>query len=185
MTAREIGVTANLSQGGLSLITDQMSPSACLDALETQALYEDAVRFLAHKLPARGAIEWAVKCVRELEAPDRRQRPNEPLEAAETWLLAPSDATRQAARQAADRSPDKSASTLVAMAVYFSGGSITQPGQPEVQPPPYSAAKMAGGAVRISVVSYDPPHTAERYRRALALGRQFDAGLPTEPKAAR
>jgi hypothetical protein len=185
MTAREIGANANLSQSGLSLITDEMSPSACLDALEAQALYEDAVRFLAHKLDARPGIEWAVKCARELEAPERKQRANEPLEAAETWLVAPTDATRQTARQAADRSPEKSASTLIAMAVFFSGGSITPSGQPEVQPPTYSAAKMVAGAVRVSVVSYDPPHAAERYRRALALGRQFDGGLPTEPKVTR
>lgn len=185
MTAREIGENANLSSGGLSLITGEMSPSACLDALEERGLYEDAVRFLAHKLPVRGGIQWAVECARELEAPERKARPNEPLEAAERWLLAPSDATRQAARQAADRCPEKSAATLVAMAVFFSGGSIATPGGAEVQPPPYSAQKMVAGGVRIAVVSHDPAHAGERYRRVLASGRQADAGLPAPPNFAR
>jgi hypothetical protein len=185
MTAREIGENANLSSGGLSLITGEMSPAACLDALEERGLYEDAVRFLAHKLAVRGGIQWAVECARELEAPERKERPNEPLEAAQRWLLAPSEATRQAARQAADRCPDKSAATLIAMAVFFSGGSITPPGGAEVEPPPYSAQKMVAGGVRIAVVSHDPAHAGERYRRALASGRQADTGLPAAPNFTR
>ncbi len=178
MTATEIAQNANLSSGGLALITSEMAPAAGLAVLEERGLYEDAVRFLAHQLPARGGIQWAVACARQLEAPERKEPSNPPLEAAERWLLAPTDATRLAARQAADRSPEKSAATLIAMAVFFSGGSITPPGEMEVQPPPNTAPKMVAGAVRVAVVSYDPAHSGERYRRALALGRQADSGLP-------
>jgi hypothetical protein len=185
MTALEIAENANLSSGGLALITSEMPPAAGLDALEQSGLYEDAVRFLAHQLPVRDGSQWAVACARELEAPERKERPNPPLEAAERWLLAPTDATRLAARQAADRSPEKSAATLVAMAVFFSGGSITQPGEVEVQPPPNTAQKMVAGAVRVAVVSYDPAHAGERYRRALALGRQADSALPAPTRSPR
>ncbi len=71
------------------------------------------------------------------------------------------------------------------MAVFFSGGSIAPPGGAEVQPPPYSAQKMVAGGVRIAVVSHDPAHAGERYRRVLASGRQADAGLPAAPNFAR
>lgn len=185
MTALEIAESANLTSGGLALITAEMPPSAALGALEERGLYEDAVRFLAHQLPVRGGIQWAVECARELEAPERKARPNPPLEAAGRWLLAPTDATRLEARQAADRSPEKSAATLIAMAVFFSGGSVTPPGEVEVQPPPNTPQKMVAGAVRVTVVSYDPAHSGERYRRALALGRQADSGLRAAPNFAR
>ena len=61
------------------------------------------------------------------------------------------------------------------MAVFFSGGSVAKPGAPECPPPPYSAARLVAGAVRIAILSRDPQRLAERYRRALALGRKVEA----------
>jgi len=174
MTAKEIGDTANLGENASALLTGEMPPSAGLDVLEEHGLYEDAVRFLAHKLPVRGGIEWGVQCVREMQPPERKNDRDEPLAAAEMWLKAPGDPARYAARQAADGSRDKSASTLIAMAVFFSGGSVAPPGNPEVPPPPYCAQKMIAGGVRIAVLSHDIANAGERYRRVLALGRKAE-----------
>jgi hypothetical protein len=174
MTTREISEAANLTENANALLREDSTPSAFLDSLQEHGLYEDAVRFLAHHLAIGAGIKWAVASVRELQPPDQKDR-NEALDAADQWIKTPSDPARRAAKSAVDRAKDTSAGELAALAVFMSGGSITPPESPDVYPPPYAAHKMVAGSVRVAVVTHDPQHVADRYRRALAIGREAKA----------
>lgn len=174
MTTKEIADAANLSENAHSLLRDDSTPGQYLEGLEKAGLFQDAVRFLALKLAPDAAIKWAVACVRELQSPEQKNRKDEPLEASERWIKLPNDATRRDARTAADRAKDRGPSSLIAMAVFMSGGSVASPAAPEVQPPPYTAQKMAGGSVQAVVVMDQPGRLKERYQKALALGKALD-----------
>jgi len=175
MTAKEISEIAGLSDGARALVQEDSTPSSYLDSLEKQELFQDAIRFLAHKLPTDAGVKWAGKCVRELRAPDTKDQKDEPLEAADQWTKAPGDPTRWAAKEAADKAKTTGPSNLVAMAVFLSGGSVSPPGGPEIPPPEYSAQKMIAGSVLVAVVSYEPQKAKERYQQALKMGKELDA----------
>jgi len=172
MTTREVSDIAGLTFGARSLVKGEFSPSAYLGALEESALFEDAIRFRAHELPLRSAVAWAAACVRDLRAagvvPDSKS-----LEAAENWLKVPDDSTRWAARDAADKSGMSVPDDCVAMAVFFSGGSMSPPGAPEAPPPPQASQQFSAAAVRLAVLSVTPEKSKEPYRRALEISRKL------------
>src|ERR1035441_2268996 len=103
MTVKEISEISNLSEGARALVREDATPPAYLDSLEKQELFQDAIRFLAHKLPTDAGVKWASSCVKELQAPDRKDQKDEPQEAADQWIKAPGDPTRWAAKDAADK----------------------------------------------------------------------------------
>lgn len=178
MTVKEISETAGLSAEAQALVQEDSTPSTYLDSLEKQKLYQDALKFLAYKMPVDAGVKWACASVRELQSPERKQQKNEPLEASEQWTKTPADQTRWAAKKAADDSKMRGPAKLVATAVFLSGGSIAGPGAPETPPPKYAAQKLIAGSIQIAVVSYTPEKSDERYKRALAIGRTFDQPAP-------
>ena len=176
MTAKEISEVSGPSDGARALVQEDSTSSGYLESLEKQELFQDAIRFLAHKLPTDAGVKWASACVRELQAPDRKEQKDEPLEAADRWIKAPGDDTRWAAKNAADQAKVTGLGNLVAMAVFLSGGSIAPPEAPETAPPPYSAQKMIAGSILVAVVSHEPQKATERYKRAIAMGKDLDQG---------
>jgi hypothetical protein len=173
MTVKEISETAALSDAARALVKEDSTPSSYLESLEQQELFQDAVRFLAYKLPTDAGVKWASACVKELRAPENKEK-DEPLAAADQWVKAPGDPTRWAAKKAADKTKKPGPSTLVAMAVFLSGGSVASPGAPETPPPQFAAQKLIAGSVLVAVVSYEPQKANERYKRALAKGKELD-----------
>ena len=175
MTVKEISETASLSGPACALVKEDSTPGGYLDSLEKQELYQDAVTFLAYKLPTDAGIKWASACIKELRSPESKEQPDEPLDAADKWVKAPDDTTRMAAKDAADKSKNGGPSLLLAMAVYMSGGSLAPAGAPETPPPKYSAQKFIAGTVQVSVVSHEPAKAKERYQKALKIGKALDA----------
>jgi len=169
MTTTELSKDAGLSAAAQTLADDNLSPAQYVELLEKRELFQDAVQFHAHTLEPRGAIEWAGKCVQELDPPDQRPETAESAAAVEKWLTMPADPSRWAAKEAAEKSQVSFPADLLAMAVFLSGGSMTPAGSPETPPPRYASQKMAGGSVLVAVVSHSPESAKKRYRRALEL----------------
>ncbi len=176
MTVKEISQIAPLSAAARALVKEDSNPSTYLDSLEKQQLYEDGIQFLAYHLAVATAVKWACACVRDLQAPEKKDQKNETLEVCERWAKAPADPTRWEAKKASDQYNAKGPTKLLAMGVFLSGGSIAGPGAPETRPPQYAAQKMIAGSVQIAVISYDPPKGPERYQRAFKMGRDFERG---------
>lgn len=176
MTVKELSETAGVSGAAQALVTDESTPSTYLESLEKAELYQDAIRFLAFKLPTDAGIKWASGCIKEMRSPESKSQKDEPLDASEMWVKAPGDQTRWAAKNAADKAKDPGPSNMVAMAVFMSGGSMTPPGTPEAPPPQYVAQKFIAGSVLVVVVSHEPQKAKERYQQALKLGKTLDRG---------
>jgi len=139
-------------------------------------LYQDAISFQVHKMATDAGIRWAAECVREFQSPERKKGKDEPLEAADRWGCNRRTTRRGGkANDAASRSKNGGPSDLVALAVFFSGGSITPPGAPETTPPPYTAQKMIAGSIVVAVCE---PRAGESdgalIDGALAMGKALD-----------
>ncbi len=173
MTTTDIIAAANVSEEAKAIFKPDLGPSRFVHLLESNNLFKDAIQFLAHGLPIEIAVKWASACARELLLPDRLERSKESLEHVEAWLKTPDESNRWNARTAADKSGLSSPVDLIAMAVFFSGGSITPPDTPATPPPPYLANKMVVGAIQLAVLSQKPEQATERYRTTLRISREM------------
>ena len=82
------------------------------------------------------------------------------------WVQDPSDQRRRAAHDAAKRIGDRTPAQLVALAAFFSGGSLSPPQYPAVPAPPHATGRLAAGAVLLA--SEAAPDPKKALRQALA-----------------
>jgi hypothetical protein len=173
LTTVEIADIAKLSDPAKELARDDLRPSRYVELLEKAKLFKDAVLFLVYGLPIPLGIRWGCRCCRELLTEQQIEEMKLSLEAAEGWTEAPSDEARWAAKDAAEKDDVKSPADLLAMAVFFSGGSVTPPNTPEAQAPPHVAQKMTAGSIQVSVLTNAPEKAEERYQKALQISRDL------------
>lgn len=120
-------------------------PLSYLRALEGSETPEDAVAFAAFMLPRREAVWWALQTVRAHD-PNTAQNDAAALAAAEAWVRQPEDGARFEAMRIGNAASPEKASTWVAFAAAYSGGSIVE-GPQHVPCPPEITAKAARLAV--------------------------------------
>jgi hypothetical protein len=136
-----------------------------------------AIEFIAHALPRFEAIAWAARILDEESRTyplDRRDR--QALDRALRWLGDVDDRNRRATYDAALTARDSAPERLLALAVHFSGGSISEPDLPPVLPPPEMAGRFAGHAVLAAACRSPEPEAV--MDRALALAdRIAEQGL--------
>ena len=93
----------------------------------------DALRLRAYLLPKRDAVWWGCLCIRdELDDP----LPGSQLaawESATAWVVEPSEDHRRDCEQAADAAKSQGAGGMLALAAFWSEGSITSPSTPPVE----------------------------------------------------
>ena len=142
-------------------------------ALLTSPRPSDAIIFIAHVLPRREAVWWAIQCVRAM--PGGRPE-DEALHAAETWVRAPEEDERRAALAAFDAGDKKAPSTWLAFAAGWSGGSVTAPDKDPMPAPPSACAMGASTAVMLAAAAGDPLGLADRIKACAEAGVRFAEG---------
>src|SRR6516164_5305033 len=85
-TAAEVCQRFRLGRVAAALVRDDLTPGQFLDLLIDRRLFKDATSFLAHALPKREAVWWAVLCVREVVGPAPPDLVAAALRAAEAWV---------------------------------------------------------------------------------------------------
>lgn len=155
----------------------EIAPAEHYASMRSSEQRADAVRFLALALPRYESVAWAARLV-EAEAERRRlnARDRQALEFALRWVGDPNDARRRAAFEAAEAADERSPERLLALAVFFSGGSISMPELPPVLPPPDSCGSFTGAAVLAAAFRTDAADQV--LDRALDMGEAVaDKGL--------
>lgn len=149
------------------------TPEAHYRALRDGGDRTGAILFLGAALPRLEAIAWAARIL-EQEASDRalKAAQRQALDHVLRWLGDPSDQSRRATRDAADAAGDRSAEGLLALGVFFSGGSISEPDLPPVPPGPGVAGRLAAGAI-IQAAARAPERRNAVIDRALDLGERI------------
>jgi hypothetical protein len=132
----------------------RMAPEAYFAKLRGDGRLNDAVFFLGQALPRYETVTWAARVVRDLRQPILKPGPEaNALRATLLWVQDPSDTRRRTAFEAADKVRNAGPERLVALAAYFSGGSITPVDAPPVQAPREAAGRFAAGAALLAAIS--------------------------------
>jgi hypothetical protein len=159
------------SAAAAQLATPALSPRAYLEQLISEELLEDALFFLAYALPRREALWWGLRCVRKVTPAEPSDAIGAALTAVETWVTEPGDESRRAAMQAAEEATFGTPAGCLALAVFFSEGSMSPADCPPVPVGEEFCARTVAAAVHQASLANGPK---EVQGTALAL---VDLGL--------
>ncbi len=167
---------ARVGEPARALLAPGQTPAAFLHALVAAGHLTDAVRVVATVLPRREAAWWAVRCVRTVPAALTAPKAIAALDAAEKWIINPTDEARRAAFTAAEAAGFGTPAGCVGTAVFLSEGSLAPPNLPVVAPATHLAPAAAANAAILASVIAEPERAAEKLARFVALGREVAAG---------
>ncbi|MCL4205423.1 MAG: FHA domain-containing protein [Pirellulaceae bacterium] len=168
------------SEAARQLLQDDLPPADYLDRLIAAELLTDAVRFLAAWLPKPAAVAWASGCVRSVLEETAKPADQAALDAAEAWAAQPDETKRRAAADAAKACNNSGPAASVALAAFWSEGSLAPPNLPPVPPPPTATAQSLAAALMMAAPIGIPTQAPQRYRSFLESGKQ----LGTAPETA-
>lgn len=175
-SAAAVAQPITLSEAARRLLRDGQPPGAYFQQLMENGLFRDAVQFSAHLLPKAEAVWWGCLCVWASARPNPAPTHVEALRATVRWLRQPSEENRRAAEAAGRAAGRDTPAGALALAAFWSGGSMSRPGLPEVAPAPHLTAKTVAGAVLMAATQGGPAAVEQRYRQFLALAADVDSG---------
>lgn len=160
-----------------AVLTGVQTAAEAIERLEAQGFGHDALRLAAHALPKREAVWWACMCADAV--PEAALAPVDAAArvAAEAWVRKPTDdALRRAAWDAAQKTAYRSPEAWAAVGAFWSGGSMSPPGQPVVPPGEHLTGVAIAGAVVMAAVRSKPERAPARIQRFLVAARDIAAG---------
>jgi hypothetical protein len=165
-----ISTVAELGEEAMALLRPELHPLDFVALLMEEALYADAVRFIAHALPKREAVWWGWVCARRSAGENPPPKIKAALDATEKWVAQPSEDNRRSAMAAAQKAELGTAAGCAGLAAFFSGGSLAPPDAPPVPPGEFLTAKAVSGAVIFAAVAREPEKAPEKFRSFVAQG---------------
>jgi len=181
VTVRILCEQAKLGDAAKALLKDEHTSRGFLELLIGKELFPDATRLLAFTLPKREAVGWGCLCVRHSLGTEDAAQISKTQVAAERWVSNPDEENRQAAKAAVAEDGPESPSDLLALAAFYSGGSVVAPNLEPVPPPDHVTPKLVAGAVMIVAVQTQPEKAAEKYRVFLQKGMALMARIKPGP----
>jgi hypothetical protein len=159
-----------LAEAARPLLQDGLTPRQFLDVLLAKEQYKAAVDFVAHALPPREAVWWGCICLRHLGGPKLPPLEEAACKAALQWVLDPTEENRRAAEEPGTAAGFGTAAGTLAMAAFWSGGSIAPPKLPAVPAAPFMTAKAVAGAVMLLSTKADPLKITDTQRIFVEMG---------------
>jgi hypothetical protein len=138
--------------------------------LMERGLYMDAVRFIAHALPRREAVWWAWVCARKSAGETPKPPIKAALDAAERWVVQPTEEHRRQALQFGEAADFGTAAGCAALGAFMSGGSLGPPQAPVVPPGEFMTAKAVSGAVILAAVLPEPAKAPAKFEDYVKVG---------------
>lgn len=170
--AAEVCARVELSWEGMASLLPHSTPKSFLAVLIDARRFTDAVRFLAHAMPAREGVWWA--CVVAGRAPASSEDAR-CLERVEAWVYEPTEALRRACLPAAEALAFKGAAAFAALAAFWSGD-LAPEGSAEVPPPSDLCAIGVGASVLLAGAAGGPARTDDTFHDILARGIDIAGG---------
>lgn len=156
-------------------IGDMRDAAAGLEWLLAADRAPDALRLIAHALPKREAVWWACMCARAVPALEPNALDAEALVAAELWVRKPDEAARRATMEIAQKGGFRSAEAWAAVGAFWSGGSMSPEGQPEVLPAEHLTGVAVVGSIMMAAMRHKPERAPARFIRFVASARDIAA----------
>lgn len=150
--AAEISKYFTLSEEGRKLLQPDMMPDQFAELLAKEKQYPDAVQLIAHYLPKRQGVFWALSCARQ-GPPPLGPEAEAALKTTEQWIADPSEENRKACLKAAESADTSTPVGSAALAAYYSEG-LPRTEDPKTNAKAYfMTAKLVGGSVILSAVA--------------------------------
>lgn len=164
-----------LGEEARALLRPDLTPPAYVLTLEQHKLHADALRFVAYWLPKELAIWWGALCVWRIDRPAPARLEEAALASVVGWLREPGETTRRRAEAAARLVGLANPAGALAMATFWSSGSMAPPGLPVVEPDATVVARTVAGAV-LACSLRDPAQTVALQHQFVALGLEVAEG---------
>lgn len=175
--AGEIARYVTLSDAGQAVLEPAAEPEEFAQRLAEANVHPDAVQVIAHYLPKRQGVFWALTCVRQtgpLPTPEAEAA----LKAAERWIADPSEENRTAALKAADAADAGTPAGCTALAAYYADG-LPRTEDPRTNAKAYfMTAKLVTSAVLLAA-------TADREQMQSRFTQFIEKGLEIVQKSRR
>jgi hypothetical protein len=143
-------------------LTPEMSLEDYIEALLIRELHPDALQFIAHSLPKRQAVWWALGCVKQVAPPELPPEQETAVKMTERWIAEPTEENRQAAFKAAEAADTSTPAGITALAAYYSDA-LPATADPEKNAKAYFiTAKLVSAAVMLAAAS-DPEQVKARF----------------------
>lgn len=161
MKATEVTRYVNLGEEAKKMLTPEISANEFIEALVAKQLHPDAVQFIAHYLPKRQAVWWALGCVKQ-GVPEMTPEQDAALKTTERWIAEPTEENRQAAFRAAETADTTTPFGITALAAYYSEA-LPPTADPKTNAKAYFiTAKLVTAAVMLAATA-DPEQLKPRF----------------------
>jgi len=176
-TAVEYSEPVKLSEDAKALLADDSMPAEFFETLVAQQLFSDALLFFACCVPKTDAVRWGCDCVAGLLGDSLRPMDSAALEAAQRWAEDPSEKNRRAAEGAANESGFEGPASWLALAAFWSDGSLAPPDLPEVPPAEGLTAQAVAAGLTMAATQGEPLAAEGRYIQFLEKSRAVAAAV--------
>lgn len=169
--AGEIARYVTLSDQGRAVLQPDAEPEDFAQKLAEANVHPDAVQVIAHYLPKRQAVFWAMTCVRQTN-PEPASEADAALKTAERWIADPTEENRGAALKAADAADAGTPAGCTALAAYYAEG-LPRTEDPRTNAKAYfMTAKLVSSAVLLAATA-DPDRMLARFAAFVEKGLEI------------
>jgi hypothetical protein len=182
-TALEIAEQLQMGDEHLALAKTVKAGPELVTALAGAGEFAKAVRVQAHLLPKRECIWWGILCVDQACGENLTPAEAAAKEAALNWLKEPGEWKRRRCEAAAGKTKYDGPGSWLAMASFWSCGSLAPEDMGEVLPDEKLTGQAVTSSLMIAAVSGDATKAKDRYRAFLAKASEVAAGKPPIPEA--
>ena len=153
----------------------QLSPAQLLEQLARENNFSDLIIFLAHGLPPREGIGWALQCCSQVSE-GLTTAETCALNAARQWYRQPSEDHRRLTDTAVQNAGLQTPPGWVAQSVFWSGGSITPVDTPLVSPPAWIYCHAIAAAINLAATLPDGSLAETLYPQFVECGISIASG---------
>lgn len=176
-SAADVCRLIKLKPEALSLLRPGMAAREFFDLLIDKQEYSAAIRFLPQVLSKRSAVWWGCLCLWQMTRPEPNSEVEAALSAALSWVQDPCEQNRLAAEAPGRAATLKTAHGCLALATFWTGGSMTKPNLPVVAPPAHLTGKLVSTSLFLSAVIKEPFKFRRHYQKFLMVGIDVARGI--------